>query len=620
MSTTTTTPDIAQRLYGEPRATVPARYVAAGALSFTLEAMALRWIRRHEVELLRSIAFVVRDRDWGTYRTETLIEQEEIRDELARVVLSATIGTGTARLACRMVIEASPPRLAVTAEATASGDFETNRTGFVILHPASCAGESVRVEHPDGRMTQGRFPKLISPHQPFMDMRAIEHQPVSGMTVTTRFEGDVFEMEDQRNWSDASFKIYSRPLALPFPYVIRDGETVRQTVQISFTGTSSCRRKPSDRPVVVRVTDQAGGYLPRLGIGGRPQDYAATNTAQRKLAALRPSLLLVELDAPGADPHHLGAVRAAQVATGAGLALMLRRRRGELAALARAGLAPAAVALVGAETVLIEEARRVFPGARIGSGTDAFFAEFNRNPPVAADFVFWTVNPTVHADDDASIMETLTVLRDQAVTARAHCPGVSLWCGPVTLRMRFNPNATGSAVPAGPDTRPADLDARQRGLFGAAFTLGQIAAWAEAGIETLFFYAPFGPLGLIHTPAGFSIPWYDGQPDATAYPAYHVLTGLAPHSGALIRSVEINAPTPIAALAVHDFLWLANLGPEPVTVATPGECVRALDAESFVEATLEPDEFWHRDGRPVTGGVIRLNPYAVARLSGANLL
>lgn len=620
MSTTTTTPDTALRLYGEPRATAPARHVAVGDLSFTLEGMALRWIRRDKVELLRGIAFVVRDRDWGTYRTETRMEHEEMRDDLARMVLSATIDSNRAQLTCTMRIEASSAGLTVMADARASGDFETNRTGFVILHPASCAGASARVEHTGGRATQGHFPKLISPHQPFMDMRAIEHQPVSEMTVTTRFEGEVFEMEDQRNWSDASFKIYSRPLALPFPYVIRNGETVRQTVQVTVTGTSPGGGTSSDRPVAVRITDQAGGYLPRLGIGGRPQDYVGGDTARRQLAALRPSLLLVELDAPGAEPDHLDAVRAAQAATGAGLVLMLRRHPGGLAALAGANLAPSAVALVGADTVLIEEARRVFPGARVGGGTDAFFAEFNRNPPIAADFVFWTVNPTVHAEDDASVMETLAVLGDQAATARAHCPGVPPWCGPVTLRMRFNPNATRPTGSVPRRTSPADLDARQRGLFGAAFTLGQIAAWTGAGIETLCFYAPFGPLGMIHTHAGFSIPWYDEQPEGTVYPAYHVLTGLGPHSGALIRSVETSAPSRVAALAVHDSLWLANLGSEPVTVATPGEHVRVLDAESFVQATLDPDEFWHRDGGPVTGGVIELNAYSVARLSGADLL
>jgi len=34
---------------------------------------------------------------------------------------------------------------------------------------------------------------------------------------TISFEGDVFETEDQRNWTDASFKTYCPPLRLPYP-------------------------------------------------------------------------------------------------------------------------------------------------------------------------------------------------------------------------------------------------------------------------------------------------------------------------------------------------------------------------------------------------------------------
>ena len=38
-------------------------------------------------------------------------------------------------------------------------------------------------------------------------------------------EGDTWETEDHRNWTDASFKTYSRPLSLPYPYAIAKGET-----------------------------------------------------------------------------------------------------------------------------------------------------------------------------------------------------------------------------------------------------------------------------------------------------------------------------------------------------------------------------------------------------------
>ena len=69
-------------------------------------------------------------------------------------------------------------------------------------------------------------------------MRAIAHAPTEGLTVETRFEGDVFEMEDHRNWSDASFKTYSRPIGLPYPYKLTPGEPVIQSVTVTVTGLS----------------------------------------------------------------------------------------------------------------------------------------------------------------------------------------------------------------------------------------------------------------------------------------------------------------------------------------------------------------------------------------------
>ncbi|HSU05471.1 MAG TPA: hypothetical protein VLI93_07850 [Acetobacteraceae bacterium] len=628
MSDHAATPDISLRLYGETLApAAQPREVTVGRLSFTQDGLALRWISYDGVELLRSIAFVVRDADWGTYAPAVRIERDDRRDRQTQLSLSAEMGSGAARLLCRVVVEASETDLTASAEATAVGDFVTNRAGFVVLHPAAYAGQPVRVGHVGGNTTESAFPKLISPHQPFLAMQTIVHRPSAGLMIETRFEGEVFEMEDQRNWSDASFKTYSRPLTLPFPYAIRDGETVRQSVHVRISRDAiASQRRPSTSnhdkdPVSVRVLDRSAGTLPMLATGGQPLDYRCNETAMGRLVAMRLPLLLAELDVPGAETGDITALRAAHAATGARLAVMLRRRSGELPALAASGLSPDAVALVGADAALIEEARRIFPAARIGAGTDAFFTEFNRTPPIPADFVFWTVNPTVHADDDASVMETPSVLIDQATTARALCPGTPLWCGPITLRMRFNPNATGPAVPQAKADPPPDVDARQRGLFGAAFTLAQIAAWSSAGIDTLVMHAPFGPRGVIHTRARFPVPWYDEQaegeqPDGAVYPVYHVLAGLGPRAGSELRAVENSAPERIAALAVRDALWLANLRPEPVTVAVPGTRFRTLDVDSFVDAVRNPDGFWDRDAERIIGGTVRLGPYTVARLDG----
>ena len=110
----------------------------------------------------------------------------------------------------------------------------------MVLHPIEgVAGAACTIEHVDGTIEETRFPLLIDPVQPMTALRAITHEFLPGLKVTCRMEGDTFEMEDQRNWTDASYKTYVRPLALPWPYVIAKGETIDQTVTLTVSGAVS---------------------------------------------------------------------------------------------------------------------------------------------------------------------------------------------------------------------------------------------------------------------------------------------------------------------------------------------------------------------------------------------
>jgi hypothetical protein len=63
--------------------------------------------------------------------------------------------------------------------------------------------------------------------------------PVENLQVQLAFYGDIFETEDQRNWSDSSYKTYSTPLHLPFPALVMEGETMQQQVVVTFTGNTN---------------------------------------------------------------------------------------------------------------------------------------------------------------------------------------------------------------------------------------------------------------------------------------------------------------------------------------------------------------------------------------------
>ena len=57
----------AVRLYGTELVDPPMRTLTAGPLSAELDNGALRYIRFGGVEVLRGIAFLVRDENWGTF-------------------------------------------------------------------------------------------------------------------------------------------------------------------------------------------------------------------------------------------------------------------------------------------------------------------------------------------------------------------------------------------------------------------------------------------------------------------------------------------------------------------------------------------------------------------------
>ena len=90
----------------------------------------------------------------------------------------------------------------------------------------------LRQSRSDGAVLEGELPRAIEPQifgqASFQDLRRLAHEIEPGCWAELVFEGEVFEMEDQRNWTDASFKTYGTPLTRPFPVEFHPGERVRQ--------------------------------------------------------------------------------------------------------------------------------------------------------------------------------------------------------------------------------------------------------------------------------------------------------------------------------------------------------------------------------------------------------
>src|SRR4051794_16225393 len=148
------------KLFGTDEPSPPAPILRAGSLTAEFDAGNLRHIRVGGVEVIRAVSFIVRDRNWGTYNPAISdLKTEETEDGFS-VRYEAVAGDDRQSFRYRAEIDGNRDgRLVFRCEGEAVTDFLTNRTGFVVLHPAGVAGLPVEIEHVSGEKVAGEFPQ-----------------------------------------------------------------------------------------------------------------------------------------------------------------------------------------------------------------------------------------------------------------------------------------------------------------------------------------------------------------------------------------------------------------------------------------------------------------------------
>ena len=197
----------------------------------------VRYVRVDEHKVLQGLSAPVRDKFWGTVAPEVTNVRVEKSDGGFRLTYDVACRQGDIDFRWRGAIVGEEKGLVTfTFDGQSQSEFLRNRIGFCVLHGPEAAGKRCVVETVAGEKQGGRFPEFISPHQPFKNIRAISHELADGVWAKVRMEGDTWEMEDQRNWTDASFKTYCTPLEIPYPVKVAKGDKVVQRIEISFEG------------------------------------------------------------------------------------------------------------------------------------------------------------------------------------------------------------------------------------------------------------------------------------------------------------------------------------------------------------------------------------------------
>ena len=490
--------------------------------------------------------------------------------------------------------------LTLTGEAWLPSDappLSLNRIGLCLLHPITQGGARCEVLHDDGRTTRASLPSLVSPWPPFSGIATLRIALGRGVWAVAEFEGDSFELEDQRNNADASFKTYARSNFLPRPFVLAPGERVRQSVRLRVERgrwAASPRRLAGAAPALPRshrveadpgpldLSDLRVGPARafELGLAMEASDLRSSLASASRLAHLAPDVLHLGLHPRQAPSDRQLRVLARMLqAAGAQLRLDLLDLRApqdlhaipQLAQCLRmAGVEPRAVGVFPSSAEAVQAARGAFERSRVGGGTADFFVQLNRMDRLPVlDFLAFTVCPTVHQADDHTVMSSAHALPGMLQTLQARHPGVPLAIGPSRIAARRSPLGLLAPVSEAGPAPLAGADARDRTVWGTAWAVAQVAASLGSGAlaATVMRWADVAP----HCRWPGAGAWRGERPEKA--PTMR-------RRGGLWRPLRLAAQPNVLGWRWHTLEglqdWLVHLQPGPLRLTGWGQGVRGL--------------------------------------------
>lgn len=429
---------------------VPPIEIQMGSVSLIIEPESgqLRYVRVGGEEIIRGIYAAVRDRNWGTVPANLARFTVQERKDGFKCTFAASHQTSEIGFNWIGRIEGSNVNGEATIEYEMEGEvskaFDTCRTGVCVLHPRTIQGTKAEVEHTSSPCSTGSFPVFVQPDQPFKDIKAITHPLGDGTIARIEFFGEVFEMEDQRNWADPSYKTYCRPQEWGSPYSLKQGQKIQHRIKITLSGTQvSTSNVISPMPI-----QEKSGKIPSLGT------FLNRNLTDNELTWIK--------------ALKLGHAMCSQ--TGLEIAKRLDGR-----ILYRTSIANIPSAMSPNDWLCLTPPQswqklHDVRGAKRAATSDGNFVDLNRCRPTFEEIeaVCYPMNPQIHAFDLKTIFEATWTLPDQVMTCK-NFGAKSVSVGPLTLR-------------SGP------VDPRSNTIVGALFALSAIAHLSTSPVDhvTLF--------------------------------------------------------------------------------------------------------------------------------------
>jgi len=531
----------------------------------------LRYISAGKNELLRMIYPAVRDRNWVTVVPRIVEEKIDRLDNSFTVKIKCLYEYGMIKFEAEYLIEGHGDNtlvLIMTGEALET--FEKNRIGFCILHPIEpYAGQNCLIEHHDGTIEQSVFPEDISPHQVFRDIKSMKWVN-KGITCQLQFEGDIFETEDQRNWTDNSYKTYSTPLSLPHPVKVEKGTKIYQKVVFNASAVPETPEKKDDI-IHIQLHPEESFTFPSIGICRSSSGRMLTLKEIKTLRAAGFSHYRTDIHLFSADwsvTADLSLNESIELGWPLEVALFFTgdiNRQAQLFAewlesrkpdIARILLfhrdKPVLPDDMAKEVITILQEKN--PDIRTATGTNANFAQLNRNRPgdTGNDYICYSIHPQEHASDDATLIENLKAQEYTVRSARTFAGRKGIVVSPVTIQRRFNANISFFELPFEGEGIPPQIDPRQMTLFGACWTAGSIKYLCEADVDSITYYETTGERGIIQGENEPEWPEFFPSYKGMIFPVFHLFRFIMMHRNFNILKSKCSDPLCCDCLTLSD--------------------------------------------------------------------
>ncbi len=472
----------------------PAQILKAGSLSCMYEMGNLRYICLGKTELVRKVYGAVRNENWTTIPYKIQNENVIINESGFTISYTAIYTSDINLYKADYHIEGKADNsISFSMKGIALASFKRNRIGLCLLHPLKeCYNRKAIVTKPDGTVYHSVFPELVSPSLPFLEMSQLHWVTEDNLTVRLHFEGDIFETEDQRNWSDSSYKTYSTRSDIPIPVEVNQGDTIEQRTTIQISGiASNTLTELHNETSEVKVPFPQIGYSRSLN---GPLINAGTIDWITNIPFDHYRVTIVLNQSEWIRQLQDALMEAIQINTRLELVVFFSDDyKNEIIQLAdllteRQLLIKSILVLQQQYTVSSPELllylypiiKAKLPAVKTGYGTDLIFVDVNQNRPeqIPFDFISFGLHPQAHAFDNRSVLENLQNQPDIMKTAIHISAGKPVYISPITLK-----------------DRNSGADERQYSSLAAFWTLISLQNFSEAYSITL--YELFGPAGIL---------------------------------------------------------------------------------------------------------------------------